>query len=409
MARILVVDDTPISVQLMNLTLTKQGHEVRSADNGAQGVAAAKEWRPDLVIMDVMMPEMDGYEATRRIRANTPTALTPIIVVTAQDTLEEKMAAFEAGADDYMSKPFEPVELIARVEVHLKRAQLAPSGLGPGRPKAAGFVLACFSLRGGSGVSTLASSLAVSLAQTWSQPTLLLDMVLVGGHAALLLNVPASRSWADMAGSPPEEFDAAYVNQHLIAHQSGVRVLPSPVHVREAELVNPEHVKAALDILQANYDLLVADLPHDFRDTTLAVLDRSAVILMPFSPELASIRSVAAALEVFQALEYAPEQIRLILNWTFPKSGLPPPEIEKALKKKIDLTLSYDRDLLIRSINKGEPVTLGEVTSPLGVQLEDYAYALTREVAGGLASDTPSDAWRRVTQRSGKPSPSKKS
>jgi pilus assembly protein CpaE len=180
------------------------------------------------------------------------------------------------------------------------------------------------------------------------------------------------------------------------------------VHVREAELVHPEHVKAALDILQANYDLLVADLPHDFRDTTLAVLDRSAVILMPFSPELASVRSVAAALEVFQALEYSPEQIRLILNWTFPKSALPPAEIEKALKKKIDLTLSYDRDLLIRSINKGEPVTLGEVISPLGVQLEDYAYALTREVAGGLASDTPSDAWRRVTQRSGKPSPSKK-
>jgi len=185
-------------------------------------------------------------------------------------------------------------------------------------------------------------------------------------------------------------------------------VLPSPVHVREAELVNPEHVKAALDILQANYDLLVADLPHDFRDTTLAVLDRSAVILMPFSPELASVRSVAAALEVFQALEYSPEQIRLILNWTFPKSGLPPAEIEKALKKKIDLTLSYDRDLLIRSINKGEPVTLGEASSPLGVQLEDYAYALTRDVAGGLASETPSDAWRRVTQRSGKPSPSKK-
>src|SRR3972149_1361230 len=143
MARILVVDDTPISVQLMNLTLTKQGHEVRSADNGAQGVAAAKEWRPDLVIMDVMTPEMAGHEPPRRIRANTPTAFTPIIVVTAQDTLEEKMAAFAAGADYYMSNPVEPVELSARVEVHRKRAFFNDTATSEIRPIAAGFVLAC--------------------------------------------------------------------------------------------------------------------------------------------------------------------------------------------------------------------------------------------------------------------------
>jgi len=128
MARILVVDDTPMMRQLVSLTLGKAGHEARGAENGVQGVAIPKEWRPDLVVMDVMMPEMDGYEATRRIRANPPTALTPILVITTQDTISGKMAAFEAGADDYLTEPFEPLELQARVDVHLKGAQLVSAG-----------------------------------------------------------------------------------------------------------------------------------------------------------------------------------------------------------------------------------------------------------------------------------------
>lgn len=403
MARILVVDDTPMMRQLVSLTLGKAGHEARGAENGVQGVAIAKEWRPDLVVMDVMMPEMDGYEATRRIRANPPTALTPILVITTQDTISEKMAAFEAGADDYMTKPYEPLELQARVDVHLKRANLVSAGAqAVGVPKAAGKVVACFSLRGGSGVSVLACNLSVALSQIWSRPTLLLDMVMTGGHSALMLNLPVKLTWADLAETNPDEYDAAFVEQLLVHHPSGLRLLSSPIRVQDADLVTPQHVAAVLTIAQTQYDTIVADLPHDFRDTTLAILDRASMILMPFAPELASIRSVAAALDVFRALEYAPEHVRLILNWTFPKSPLPQGEIEKALKHKIDLVIPCDRDDMLRSINRGEPVTAGAASSPLGVLLEDYAFDLSRTADSIAAPDEPSEAWRRAAGRVGK-------
>ena len=247
MARILVVDDTPLMVQLVSLTLGKAGHEVRGAENGLQGVALAKEWLPDLVMMDVMMPELDGYQATRAIRAYPPTALVPIIVITTQDTLSEKMAAFEAGADDYMTKPFEPLELQARVDVHLKRAQrpAAPP------PLAAGQVIACHSLRGGTGVSALACGLSVALAQLWGRPVVLFDLVLAGGHDALLLNLPVKLTWADLVETKPEEIDAAMLEQLLVAHPSGVRLLASPVRVQDADMVATEHVQAALSLATA--------------------------------------------------------------------------------------------------------------------------------------------------------------
>lgn len=405
MARILVVDDTPMMAQLVSLTLGKAGHEVKAAENGLLGVALAKEWLPDLVMMDVMMPEMDGYQATRAIRAYPPTALIPIIVVTTQDTLNEKMSAFEAGADDYMTKPFEPLELQARVEVHLKRAQRSAVGA---QPAAAGQIVACYSLRGGTGVSSLACSLSVALAQLWSRPVVLLDLVLAGGHDALLLNLPVKLTWADLVESKPEDIDATMLEQLLVPHPSGVRLLSSPVRVQDADLVTAEHVQASVALTQSRYDWIVADLPHDFRDTTLAALDRAAVVLVPFAPDLASIRSVAAALEVFHALEYAPEKVRLILNWIFPKSPLPQAEIEKALKRKVDLVLPYQPEEALRAINRGEPVTGGTTPGTLGTLLEDYAFGLGREAGAASAPEHPSEAWRRAAQRVGKAPSSRK-
>jgi pilus assembly protein CpaE len=198
------------------------------------------------------------------------------------------------------------------VEVHLKRARAAAlviEALATKPAKAAGCTIACFSLRGGSGVSTLASSLAVALAQIWSRPCLLLDLVLAGGHAALLMNVPSKVTWAGLARVEPANYDPVFVEQHLVSHASGVRVLAAPIRVQDGDLVAAAHVTGVLDFVQTSYDYIVADLPHDFRDTTMAVLDRATMILMPFAPELASLRSVAAALEAFEALDYPAERL----------------------------------------------------------------------------------------------------
>lgn len=412
MARILVVDDTPLIAELVKLTLNRDGHEIRTAENGLLGVAAAKEWRPDLIIMDVMMPELDGYDATRRIRQHRPTALIPIIILTAQDTVNEKIQGFEAGADDYLIKPFEPLELRMRVEVLLKRGQAASAAAKAAqdalKPRRDGHLIACFSLRGGVGVSTLATSLAVALAQIWDRPTALLDLVLSAGHAALLLNLSLKRTWADLARLEPDEYDAELVEGHLQAHPSGVRLLSSPLQSEDGDGVGGAHVTAALGFLRASHDYLVADLPHDFRETTLAVLDAAEVVVMPLAPDLASVRSAAAALGAFQSLGYSPAKIKLVLNWVFQKNGLPQGEIEKALKHKIDLVLPHDAENVVRAINVGQPLTAGTAGTAIGGLLEDYAFHLSRleDTAGRPAA--PTEAWQRVVKRLPKTSPAGK-
>jgi pilus assembly protein CpaE len=214
--------------------------------------------------------------------------------------------------------------------------------------------------------------------------------------------LPVKLTLADLVETPLADIDAAMVDQLLVTHPSGVRLLASPVRVQDADLVAAEHVQAALGFVQPRYDWIVADLPHDFRDTTLAALDRAAVILVPFAPELASVRSAAAALEVFNALEYAPEKVRLVMNWVFPKSPLPQAEIEKALKRKVDLVLPYQPEEALRAINRGEPLTGGATLGVLGTLIEDFSFALGREAGAASAPEQPSDAWRRAAQRVGK-------
>lgn len=403
MARILVVDDTTMMQHLVKATLGRAGHELRTAGNGVEGVAVAKDWRPDLIIMDVMMPEMDGYEATRQVRKFPPTALTPIIILTSQETLTEKMRGFEAGADDYIVKPFEPIELGMRVDVLLKRSQalaLAQASVAAARVQTSGRLIACFSLQGGAGVSTLAANLAVALSEIWGRSCLLLDLVLTAGHSALLLNMPLKRTWASLAASKPEEFDIDLVEQHLSEHASGLKLMASPLRPEEGDLVTSKHVSAALALLRPAHDYLVADLAHDFSDRTLAVLDAADMILLPFAPDLASVRSVAAALETFKTLDYPPEKVRLILNWTFPRYGLKSADIERALDRKFDLVITYAPDELIKAVNMGQPVVLSSAADPVAVLLEDYAFRLSRPEDLAGRPEAPSEVYQRVARRS---------
>lgn len=113
--RILVVDDTPENIRLLDAVLSPRGYTVDAVSSGAQALEKlAEEPLPDLVLLDIVMPEVDGYEVCRRIRAAPATALLPVVMITASSG-EEKVKALEAGADDFVMKPFDQAELLARV------------------------------------------------------------------------------------------------------------------------------------------------------------------------------------------------------------------------------------------------------------------------------------------------------
>jgi PAS domain S-box-containing protein len=118
-ANLLVVDDIPVYLRMLNKILTEQGYSVTTASNGPQALAMAKQNPPDLILLDVMMPELSGYEVCKRLKANTQTRQIPIIFISASTETEDKLKAFAVGGVDYITRPFQPAEVRARVETHL--------------------------------------------------------------------------------------------------------------------------------------------------------------------------------------------------------------------------------------------------------------------------------------------------
>jgi len=116
---VLIVDDNPSNLSLLSAMLVERGYEVRAAINGAMALKAANAAPPDVILLDVSMPEMDGYEVCRRLKAEERTRVIPIIFISALDALRDKVAAFEAGGVDYVTKPFQLREVLARVGTQL--------------------------------------------------------------------------------------------------------------------------------------------------------------------------------------------------------------------------------------------------------------------------------------------------
>jgi diguanylate cyclase (GGDEF)-like protein len=107
---------------IVRTALANDDYEIAEAASGTEGLARAQAVRPDLILLDVMMPDMDGYEVCYRLRQSTPTANVPVIMLTALGEIKEKVRGMQMGADDYVTKPFDPRELRARVDAHLRRS-----------------------------------------------------------------------------------------------------------------------------------------------------------------------------------------------------------------------------------------------------------------------------------------------
>ena len=118
---ILLVDDEPDLIELLEYGLQQAGYRVVTAADGAEGLRVAEEERPDLIVLDIMMPRMDGIELTQRLREDAQLRLTPILMLTARIEEGDEIAGLEAGADDYVTKPVSPKKLASRVRAMLRR------------------------------------------------------------------------------------------------------------------------------------------------------------------------------------------------------------------------------------------------------------------------------------------------
>lgn len=393
--RILAVDDNQVNLKVVSATLAQANYEVFTATSGPEALGRLSEVKPDLILLDINMPDMDGYEVCRRLRANPITAHIPVIMLTAHDTLEEKMKGFEAGADDYLTKPFQPAELQARIKVLIRRSQVTRSDTVIVQPRTIGV----FSLRGGTGVTSVATNIAAALAGIWQKPTVLVDLALHMGQSALMLNLPLKHTWADLGKTPLDELDAELLQNLLLTHPCGVHVLAAPRTPAEGDLIDGPKVQKVLALLREMYSYIIIDYPHNFSETTLEGMDATDEILALLSPDLASVRAAVGALEVWEQIGISRDRIRFVMNWTFERKGLARKDIENVLKQPINLVIPFAPDTFVTGINIGSPPVLADPTSPIGALFEDYAYMLSRPEDKSKNPTEPGDAWKRVSAR----------
>jgi DNA-binding response OmpR family regulator len=283
-AKILIVDDDLQSLKLIGLMLQRRGYLIDAARGGAQALAKADADVPDLVILDVMMPDMDGLEVCRRLRADPKTSRVPIIMFTAKILVSDKVDGFQAGADDYLTKPIHPNELAARVETALQRSlQIQP----PPPLADAGQVIGFFGVKGGVGTTTLALNVAAALVNTPApRRVILADLQSSAANIAVQLSLDPSDGLSSLINYSPQEITPALAGQHLLRHASGIQLLLSGQDLRAnlAALPTPQ-ITAIINSLSQIGQLVLLDLGSTLDESTLASLNLCQRIVLALEPQ----------------------------------------------------------------------------------------------------------------------------
>jgi pilus assembly protein CpaE len=373
-AHILVVEDSEITLFKLKAVLLRLGYAVTTSPAATE----ALDWlnqtkeRPDLILSDVVMPGMDGKEFIRQVRATPAIAKIPIILLTGQTEMSDKLAGMEAGADDFVPKTISPTELELRIKALLARAQNEQTF-----SQITAKIITVFSLRGGVGTTSVATNLAVALAHLWDIKVCLWDLALSSGQCAFFLNLKPKATLTSLANWPDDAVEEPILVDMLMKHESGIELMPAPQTASEAELVTPHVVDLIFPYLVSNFAFLVVDGGNHFTDAVLTLLERSDIIVLMLSPELASVRAALDAMQIFDKLGYDPGKVLPVVNCNFTADRLPLKRIESTLKKPVFAEIPYDSPLFIQAIHSGRPFITTDPKSDVGLAVTTLAYKLS--------------------------------
>ncbi len=378
-AKILVVDDDSNVQRLLSYTLKQEGYEVVVASDGAEGFRLWGQEEPALILLDVMLPKLDGYQVAGKIRAEEGSAShVPIIMLTAEAEVEQKIRGLRAGADDYLVKPFHPAELLARIKSLL--ARFAPRDMLVGRPPL-GRVLAFYGAKGGVGTTTIAINVAIALQRELGRRVCLVDANLQFGDHRVFMDLGLDRkSIVDVASAP--SIDADLLRGVLVEHDSKIDLLLAPPSPETAELVTKEHLTTTLEVLRGMYDYVVVDVDKRLDDLNLGVFDAAESLFVVLTADLSCLKNVRLVLETLGHIGYSGDRIKLVLNRSNAFTGINAKTAEGALRRPIDLQVLNEYRGAISALNSGAPVMLTKADSPLGRSIHDVARAIDKTAVG---------------------------
>jgi len=351
MAKVLVVDDNQSMLMVLRLFLEKAGHEPILCYDGLEGLKQVEARKPDLIISDLMMPKMNGYQFCEQVRANPNSRDIPIIMLSARYQGVDKEVALKAGATDYLSKDTSQTALMKRIEELL--TQSASSNVS----NIANALIGVVSLRGGSGVTSLAVNMTVALSAALKTQAALIDLMPLGGHAALMLGLrPTSYVGRALVGLNNNN-NLEELRTHFVAYSTTIHLLAS-ASSGDAVVFSLDPLKKLTALLQSNFPISLFDLPRTTLESDLAPLLKSfSKIVLVLSPDIPSIQSTFLALQILNKQGVPDDRIILVVNETMPQGGLPMETLEKALKRPLTVKIPFEPEMIV-AINNRRPLLL---------------------------------------------------
>ncbi|MCI0549538.1 MAG: response regulator [Anaerolineae bacterium] len=382
--KILIIDDDLDTLRLVGLMLQRQGYQISAATNGQQGLDKAFEEDPDLILLDVMMPDMDGYEVTRRLRQNPSTIETPILMFTAKTQLDDKVIGFEVGANDYLTKPTHPTELQARVKSLLARMSEKRGGAVSAKNEKHGYVIGVLGARGGLGTTTLAVNLAAGLHTRTKSEVIVAEMLPGQGALALDMGMTSSQGLVDLLSlSKLSEITRDKVRGTLVSHASGLKFLLASDRPRDMHLINQTaNYEAVVRMLAGLARFVILDLGmglQPFAEKILPLCDQTLIVLEGVPN---TIIHTKALIDDISTLGIHRKNVNAVLNNRIRSdTQLPSSQVQTKLDHEIVSTLTPAPELFVQATRMQTPATLCQPESLTARQISKLVDFITEQEA----------------------------
>lgn len=379
--KILVVDDDVDTLRLVGIMLERQGYKILAAENGQRALEIAAKEKPDLILLDIMMPDIDGFEIARRIRDDSVIGDTPIIMFTAKVQVGDKVTGLEAGADVYLTKPTQPRELFAQVKVLLARAK-KPQPIHLPKSADRGHMIGVLAAKGGLGVSTLVINLGISVYRHVGKDVLVADFRPGSSDVSLYLGYSLPKGLTQLLKLTPSEINIDIIKRELITHNSGIRLLMASRHPKDVSQIEQiEKLEAIARQLPYLSKFVILDLGASLLPATQSLAQLCDEIIIVVEPTPNNVHQTQLLMEDLYALDIGGDRTRIVLiNRVRTGVQLKWEQVQDDLKHKIDVVFTPAPELAYQAAMTSLPMVIQQPNSITAQQFEKLASTITQHI-----------------------------
>ena len=382
-AKILVVDDDSVTLAWLKAVLEREGYAVSTSTRGAAALEQIARDKPDLVVLDRMLPDIDGLEILRRLRQDPATRDLWVVFLSVKDRPEDIVSGLRSGADDYVPKrPGADVELTSKIRglLTMNRQSLAETAPAPAT---LGKIFSFCSAKGGTGTTSVCVNIAYALAQQDPRAdVLLVDMVFPSGTVGQSIGYESRETVARLTQQIKGKLDRATVEKYVSPVQRwGFRVLLGASDPQEATTLDVSQIVPLFDTLRTMYDYVFVDFGRNLSRISLPIIQASHNIVIILTSDINTVKMTRLTLDYLESLGVSKNQLILINNRTIGRAWISKEETESALKLPLSGTIPNEAEYMTMAINAAVPFVAKFPENAASLMFADFA-RLLRERAG---------------------------